>query len=104
MTTQVTLPPSLMRAIKLICTDAETKPEQAYTGAVLIAFGYGLWEQQEIVDPTSVAIPEEQWGEICQLLIDMKASEMSDISRVNFGLSWMNQGPSGFKPEGAAQL
>jgi len=100
MKTQVTLPEVLMRAIKLLCTDEETEPERAYVGAVLIAFGFGLWEQQETFDPTSIAIPEEQWGAICQLLTDMKGS---DIGRVNYGLSWMNQGPSGFKPEEAAQ-
>jgi hypothetical protein len=100
MKTQVTLPEVLMRAIELICTDPETPPERAFVGAVLIAFGFGLWEQQETFDPTSVQIPEQQWGEICQMLIDMKGSE---ISRVNYGLDWMNQGPAGFKPEEAVQ-
>jgi len=97
MTTQVTLPDVLMRAIKLICTDPETEPERACVAAVLISFGFGLWEQQESFDPRSVAIPEQQWGEICQLLIDLKGS---DVTRVNYGLSWMNQGPSGYKQEG----
>jgi hypothetical protein len=99
MTTQVTLPPSLMRAITLLCTDPETEPEQAYIGAVLISLSHGLWEQQASFDPTSIQIPEQQWHEICQLLMGLKGT---DIGRVNHGLDWVNQGPSTFKPEEAA--
>jgi len=101
MTNQVTLPPSLMRAIKLMCTDPDTPPQDAYVAAVLISFGWGLWEQQNTFDPTSIQIPEAQWHEICQLLMGLKGT---DIGRVNHGLDWVNQGPSGFKPEGATQL
>jgi hypothetical protein len=94
--TNFELPDCLMRAIRLMAKDKDCPPLQAYEAAVLISFGYALWGQQEQLDPTKFAMPDEQWGQICQYLMDVKDS---DIDRVNYGLSWMNQGPAGYQPE-----
>jgi hypothetical protein len=46
---------------------------------------------REPIDPTTYAIPEAQWKEICQWLIDARSL---DINGANAALTWMNSGPS----------
>jgi hypothetical protein len=92
--THVELPLSVMRAIELIVHDEETPPANRYIAAVLISMGYGAWQSLGKVDPTKIAIPEEQWREICQWLVDIKGN---DIDKVNYALDWMNRGPSSYK-------
>lgn len=50
------------------------------------------WDEMETVNPTEYAIPEEQWKAVCQRLIDL--DDPSAINRVNYGLTWVNVGPS----------
>jgi len=92
---QVKLPASLMAAIKATTADTTIPAAQRYEAALLITIGYGLWDVLPTYDPTSIAIPEDQWGEICNMLMNLATD---DIGQVNMSLSWMNQGPSGYKP------
>jgi hypothetical protein len=94
---QVMLPDSVMEAITAI-TESGMPPEKAYTAVVILAFGWALWQRQEEFDPTSVQIPKSQWLDISGALVSMKGS---DIDRVNWGLAWMNQGPSAYTPVSA---
>ena len=49
------------------------------------------WEEVTEIDGTDYGIPEVQWKEICKALIE--------DGGVNAGLTWMNQGPSGFSDD-----
>lgn len=94
---EITLPDSLMRAIELIIKDADTEPERSYVAALMITFGHALWKEQGEApfDPRTVAIPDEQWTTIAGWFTERPGS---DVDRVNWGLSWMNAGPSAWKP------
>lgn len=96
------LPESLMKAIKGLA-ESDATPTEKVEGAVLIAHGYGLFTRHEgSINPTDYAIPEKQWGEIADALTGLKSTNdrVSDpISQVNYALTWMNIGPSGYKPE-----
>lgn len=92
---KVELPASLINAIRTL-TESTTQEGglavgDAYVATVILSHGWALWERQESFDPTGVQIPSHQWEQICGLLTAMKGD---DISAVNYGLSWMNQGPS----------
>jgi len=92
-----------MVAIESI-TNAASKGEisvsHAYVATLVLAFGDARWDRMDSFDPRSVQIPEAQWGTICEQLTKMKGS---DIDRVNYALSWMNQGPSAYGPNGHAE-
>lgn len=89
---KVTLPFSLMQAIKAIC-ESPMLAKDKYLAVILMCHGYGLWEQQESFDPTSYAIPDAQWAAICELMMNLVDG---DLTKVNLGIDWMNQGPSGY--------
>ncbi len=90
---QVTLPPSLMRAVTLLAADPQAPPIAALEAAILITFGYALYLRQDCIDPWQVAIPNEQWTAICQALLDVPTR--SGLAGINLGLDWVNQGPAG---------
>lgn len=93
---QVTLPDSLMEAIAAVTNSQNMTPNHKLEAVVLMTHGYGLWSREtDQFDPTSYAIPAFQWRTIADLL--MGASE--PIDGVNYALSWMNYGPSGFEQE-----
>lgn len=100
---RVTLPDYLMRAIELVAADEQTNPQASFAAAVLISFGWALYERLDSLDPTGVQIPAEQWRQICGHLSAMSKHHSSDLDRVNYGLSWMNQGPSSFEPATGGQ-
>lgn len=93
------LPDALMKAIKATVESPDVTVQEKVEAAVLIAHGYGLFTKHDgTIDPMGYAIPEKQWGEISEML--QTASKLDDpISRVNWALTWMNIGPSGYKPE-----
>lgn len=91
---KVTLPEALMQTIKAVCA-SDMKASDKYVAIILICHGYGLWEQQETFDPMSYAIPEVQWEVICELMMNLTDSD--SVTKVNLGIDWMNQGPSGYK-------
>ena len=88
------LPVSLMRAIKATTEAADIPPQDKLEAVVLIANGYGLFSQNETVDPTAYAIPAKQWMEISEML--MNAYKGDPIESVNVAMDWMNYGPSGY--------
>lgn len=90
----MTLPESLMKAAKIIGESPDMAPVEKLETIVLMTHGFGLWDQQPTLDPTSMAIPDSQWGDICEIL--MHLSNGDEIARVNLGLDWMNIGPSGY--------
>jgi hypothetical protein len=93
---QVTLPDSLINAIRLVCADPATEPGAALEAALLITYGYAMYERTEAIDPTKIVVPNAQWLQIAQWLTDIRGPS---INRVNLGLSWMNIGPSGYDPQ-----
>lgn len=82
-----------MAAIKAITSSPDLDPATAFVATILFTFGCALWDRAERFDPRSVAIPSEQWEEICGQLTQLKGSV---INQVNYGLDWVNQGPSSF--------
>jgi hypothetical protein len=93
------LPESLMKAIKATIESPDPTPQEKFEAVVLMTHGYGLWTAHEgSIDPTGYAIPEEQWKAIAGMLQTM--SKTDPVNEVNRALSWMNIGPSGYKPEG----
>lgn len=91
---QLELPESLIGAIEAVAISTMT-PQRRYEAILLIVIGYGLYHQLDTYSPGSIAIPSKQWGHICNLLTEM---ERDSIGAVNWALSWMNQGPSGYEP------
>jgi hypothetical protein len=91
---RVTLPDCLIRAITLVAANPQAPPIAAVEAAVLITFGYALYQRQESISPWQVAIPTAQWTTICQALLDVPGT--SEVGRVNLGLDWVNLGPAGY--------
>jgi len=96
MTTKVKspLPESLMKAIKVTVESPDLTPVEKFEAVVLVTNGYGLFSQNETVDPSAYAIPAKQWGEISELLMTLADT---DVSKVNIAMEWMNIGPSGYE-------
>ena len=92
---QIKMPASLMHTIEALCA-SDMMPFEKYEATILICHGYGLFYQQTSFDPTSYAIPDAQWNELCNLMMDLGEG---DINKVNMSLSFMNQGPSGYKED-----
>ena len=89
------LPESLMKSIRVIGKSEDMEPREKFEAVLTISHGFGLWTRHVgQINPTDTVIPSEQWKEICEILMQMKSS-ISDIGRVNYGLSWTNSGPSG---------
>ena len=88
-----TLPQSAMDAIKAITADTSMSTGRRFEATIVLIFGWGLWEQQTSIDPTRTAIPQGQWETICGWLTHL---ESDPIGAVNYGLGFMNSGPSAF--------
>jgi hypothetical protein len=88
------LPESLMKALTAAMTSPELTPREKFEAAVLITHGFGLFTAAEKLDPMAYAIPEEQWGAISEMLMNLADG---DLAKVNMSLEWMNIGPSGYK-------
>ena len=91
---RVTLPPSVMASIKVITSDATMAPEHRLLGVLVLVWGYAWFELQASIDPRAIALPEAQWLQVCELFTSGVKDD--EINGVNLGLSWMNQGPSGY--------
>jgi hypothetical protein len=98
---QFTLPPVAMDAIRAILADTTMSTQRRFEAVVVLVFGWSLWERQESVDPTMVAIPNDQWESICGWMTNL---ETDPIARVNYGLGWMNSGPTSFTREALVDL
>lgn len=90
-----------MNAIEAGIEAAET-PNQALEAGVVTLYdallgdlGTGFFEQQRI-DGQQFEIPEDQWHQVCQWLLD-RGRHLDPIGAVNLGLSFMNIGPSSYK-------
>ncbi len=93
------LPESLMKALTATMTSPELTPQEKFEAAVLITHGYGLFTKHDgTIDPMGYAIPEAQWFVISEMLT-MASATGDAVAQVNLALSWMNIGPSGYKPE-----
>ncbi len=90
----ITLPPSLMASIKAISSEEDMPPGHRLSGVLMVIWGYAWFEQQGMIDPSSIALPEAQLNEVRDMLANGVA--IDSIAGVNLGLSWMNQGPSGY--------
>lgn len=90
---RITLPESLMLAVRAITDDASMAPNHRFFGVLMVIWGFAWYERQAAVDPTAIALPSAQWQEICGWFTGM---DDDPVARVNFGLSWMNSGPSAY--------
>jgi hypothetical protein len=89
----VTLPDSLLRAITLLAADPTVPPLAVLEAAILITFGHATFLRRSgRIDPTRVAIPDQQWRTIASALADQPG--LGDLARVNLTLDWMNVGPA----------
>lgn len=91
---RVTLPPSVLEAIKAISSDDSMMPGSRLAAVLMLVYGFAWYERQDSVDPTTIALPEMQWREVCGRLSSGVA--LDPIAGVNLGLSWMNSGPSSY--------
>src|SRR6476620_3622652 len=89
---RIELPPPLMGCITALAADATLAAGERLTGVLMLIYGWAWYDQQESIDPTSIALPRPQWLEICEQL----ATGVPDdaVACVNLGLSFMNSGPS----------
>lgn len=77
------------------------KRGQFTEGVVLVykQFGIDLSDPNgPQISPSDYAIPEDQWGTICQAAM-ASGSQADPISIVNRGMDWMNISPSGYAVE-----
>ena len=111
MTEQVRLPlpQSLMHAIETVVHNGAMPLSERFEAVVLIANGFGLYQQAVEVDPTAYAIPEAQWHAIGSMLMDAadqasgnaRPGSLADaVTAVGINLAWMNYGPSSYKETG----
>jgi hypothetical protein len=91
----ITLPAAVMACIKAITGDESIPPPSRLSGVLLLIFGYAWYERQDTIDPRSIALPSEQWREVCGMLTNGVGSD--PLSDVNLGLSFMNSGPSAYE-------
>lgn len=50
------------------------------------------------IRPQDYLLPADQWEAICGALVGSDDPQRSSISRVNYGLEWVNIGPSAAQP------
>jgi len=63
--------------------------------AAWLPFGVDLLgEDQSPINPLDYALNKEQWGQVCKLFMQMPGS---DITKTNYGMDWVNIGPSCFE-------
>lgn len=86
------LPESLMAAIAAVTADESVSPQDRFEAAVLITYGYALYSEADGIDGRNELLPKRQWEAICRMLTDIRPG--SAVDRVNYGLSWVNIGPS----------
>lgn len=96
--TQYELRPLEMAALKAVAA-ADAPAADRATFIVKIALSLGLWAASEQIDPTGLAIPEEQWKDVATLLRDLDGQPLDGT---NHALTWMNVGPSAYSPEDAS--
>ena len=95
---KVTLTPGQMVAVKAVLAEESLPMMDRLGAAVSIVHGIGAWMATEAVEASATAIPEAQWKEICGAVIDA-GPKGGGVDTVNWGMTWMNYGPSTFVPE-----
>lgn len=91
---RVKLAPCVMGAAKAIGSDASMPPAHRLVSVLMLVYGYAWFDKQHEIDPRGIALPEDQWREICGFLASGVPGD--ELNNVNLALSWMNQGPSGY--------
>jgi hypothetical protein len=94
---RVVLPEVTLRAVRSIGRDESLTPTERMESMVVVAFGGIWWASKESIDGRDWAIPEAQWREVAELLVGLTPA--SEVGRVNYGLTWMNIGPSAYAEE-----
>lgn len=92
---RVTLPPGLMQAVKVITASYAMPPQHRFAAVLMLVYGAAWYGAQESVDPTGIALPEEQWRTICAWLTT-GVEAVDRVDQVNLSLDWMNRGPSAY--------
>ena len=93
---RIKLPPSVMGCIKALAADATLTAGERLTGVLMLIYGWAWYDQQESINPTTIALPQHQWLEICEQLANGVPGDA--VAGVNLGLSFMNSGPSADNP------
>lgn len=91
---RVKLPPAIMAALRTVASDQNMSAAERLEAVLILVFGYALFQQQDSIDGRQVALPNEQWLEVCGFLVDGVYQDR--VTGVNLGLSWMNKGPTSY--------
>jgi len=94
------LPEVLVKGIEAISRDQQLSAQERYTAMVAGIFGYIMFQAAEEIACTQYALPEDQWLRLAQAFTDLDADR---IAAVNYGLSFMNAGPSSYPAEPVPQ-
>jgi len=85
-----------MEAIKTPALTGDVAAAIIATFDALLADIGSSWDLEVSIQPADYAIPEAQWLTICGWLTNSQPTDA--IESVNLGLTWMNIGPSSYKP------
>jgi hypothetical protein len=91
---RVVLPESIVDCIKAITADTTLTPAKRLTGVLVLIFGWAWYERQDTVDPTAIALPQEQWEQVCGMMTN---AEVNGGQAVDLALAFMNSGPSAYR-------
>lgn len=92
---RVTLPADTMRAIKALATNADLPAGERLSGVLQLIYGWAWFVRQASIDPTTIALSNAQWLEVCSALTSGVPEDA--YTDVNLGLQWMNIGPSTYE-------
>jgi hypothetical protein len=94
---RVVLSEVTLRALRSIAADTSVDPVERMESVIVVAFGGIWWSAQDGIDGREWAIPEAQWKQVAELLLQLTPA--SEVGRVNYALTWMNIGPSSYAEE-----
>ena len=83
-----------MACITALAADSTLTAGERLTGVLMLIYGWAWFDQQESIDPTTLALPDSQWQEVCAQLANGVPDDA--VAGVNLGLSFMNSGPSAY--------
>lgn len=100
---RVVLPEWVITVSAVLASSKELAPRDAYLGILHLTYGYAfLSAGPDVEHPEKFSIPSGQWQRLCGICTDIRADlDPDSLTRVNYGLSWMNNSPSSYEEEKA---
>lgn len=94
------LPEVYVKGIEAIAKDKTLSAQERFSAMVLAAFGGIMFQAAPAGNAMDYAIPKDQWERLAGAFISL---DEDAIAAVNYGLSWVNSGPSAYEEDETSQ-